>query len=619
MMTDPPVPSFNTVVSASRSLLLLVLSMLAPTSYGQVKLNEILAVNKNGVSNGSDSPDYIEVANLSASPVSLAGFSLTDDPSIPRRFVFPNGVSIPGGGYLVVWCDVNASSPGLHAGFALGAQGEHVQLYAADGVTLLDELSFGFQAPNLSIGRVPDGTGSWSLNAMTPGGANRTQDSGPKNQMRINEWMARPFDGDDWIELYNAGNWPVTLSGMVLTDSSGVLPQNRPILPLSFIGPGGFVQFFASDLDEPDADHLDFKLSAGGETLTLFDTDRTTVLDRITFGEQTTDVSQGRTPDGGDRLTFFPAGRATPGEANIIPLASVVISEVLTHADLPFEDAIELQNVGPGPVDISHWWLSDSASEPQKYRIPPGTMIPLTGFIVFYEYQFSTGPNGFSLNSAQGDEVYLSAADAAGNLLGQQSSVEVGTLRNGVSVGRVVTSVGVDFVPLERPTFWVEAPSNVLEFRLGKGRANAPARVGVVVISEIYRGAANADSDGDGMPDEWEIAHGLLPQSAADTVEDPDQDGLANKDEFLAGTDPRDAHSVLRISSFERRGAEFRLTSSVIQGKPYSIQACEVLPGGHWLTATNLDAAPLTGLFEFPVPAPSWPAAWYRIRVPANP
>ena len=53
--------------------------------------------------------------------------------------------------------------------------------------------------------------------------------------------------------------------------------------------------------------------------------------------------------------------------------------------------------------------------------------------------------------------------------------------------------------------------------------------------------AAQQDSDGDGMPDWFEIAHGLNPYDPTDAIADPDGDGLTNNEEYLSGTDPHRA------------------------------------------------------------------------------
>lgn len=48
-----------------------------------------------------------------------------------------------------------------------------------------------------------------------------------------------------------------------------------------------------------------------------------------------------------------------------------------------------------------------------------------------------------------------------------------------------------------------------------------------------YKGTPRKDSDNDGIPDEWETAHGLNPKNAADAGQDRNKDGYSNVEEYL--------------------------------------------------------------------------------------
>ena len=70
----------------------------------------------------------------------------------------------------------------------------------------------------------------------------------------------------------------------------------------------------------------------------------------------------------------------------------------------------------------------------------------------------------------------------------------------------------------------------------GNGIIDTPADVGG--WPEYKSAPAQADTDHDGMPDEWEKKYGFKPNDPSDGATDKDGDGYTNVEEWLNGTDP---------------------------------------------------------------------------------
>jgi CSLREA domain-containing protein len=127
------------------------------------------------------------------------------------------------------------------------------------------------------------------------------------------------------------------------------------------------------------------------------------------------------------------------------------------------------------------------------------------------------------------------------------------------------------------------------------------------------------DSDGDSMPDYFEIFYGLNLLDPNDAAGDMDGDGNSNLDEFWQGTDPRDPASLLRITAIWQNGKDIELTFAPAQSeRSYELQRKDGLTSGEW--GSIYGVAPLSphtvGTAQFTDPTISGSTVrFYRVRV----
>ena len=116
---------------------------------------------------------------------------------------------------------------------------------------------------------------------------------------------------EDWIELYYNIPDLISLDGYFLTDD--LSEPNKWIFPDVEIEGEGHLLIWTDDDIEDGYLHTNFKLSADGEEIALFDPNLN-LIDHIQFGEQSDDISFGRDLDGSSDWIFFE--NPTPGASN---------------------------------------------------------------------------------------------------------------------------------------------------------------------------------------------------------------------------------------------------------------------------------------------------------------
>jgi len=434
---------------------------------------------------GNPEEEYIQISTTENTEIDLSGWHLEGG----VNFTFPPGTVIERNGNLYIspaslaFRNRTLSPKGGEQRHVIGPYSGHL---TARGETIT------LKNPS---GGVVD---TWTIPANPTIG---------QQTLRISEIMYAPTDPTaaelavnpyfrntdfEFIELVNTGTEVLDMGGAKFVN--GILftfPSDYSIPPGGYAvvaaNTNAFPLRYGSSV--PLAGQFTEVLSNSGETLILHDSEGEKVLDfsynntwyPITDGHGFSLVIRDATADWttwGKAASWRGSSdrNGSPGQADPTPpaLGNIVINEVLTHTDLPQVDSIELFNPESTAVNIGGWFLTDDLKTPRKFRIPDGTHIAANGYLVYDEYDFyypnTNAPTSFQLLS-HGDDVWLFSADAQSNLTGYLHGFDFGAAQNGVSFGRLITTVGKEQFPAQSG--------------LSLGSENLGSKVGPIVISEI--------------------------------------------------------------------------------------------------------------------------------------
>ncbi len=153
----------------------LVLCLLGIRLLAGPLITEFQAVNQATVLDQfAEASDWIEITNPDAVAAPLAGWSLTDDPDLPNKWIFPAVVLQPGES-LVVWAsgrDLRQVADPLHTNFSLDGAGEYLALYPPAGAAVSSWQPYPKQFNGVSYGH-GEGNAMGYFTEPTPGTPNQ--------------------------------------------------------------------------------------------------------------------------------------------------------------------------------------------------------------------------------------------------------------------------------------------------------------------------------------------------------------------------------------------------------------------------------------------------------------
>ena len=580
--------------------------------------------------------EFIEVKNIGSTPINLGGAEFIDG----IEFVFPSEVLDAGERILVVKnraafeVEYGTASHRIAGEFS-GSLDNAGEMIALNGPLMVPVVSFEYSPTWYPL---TDGAGfslvlkdentpyasyglasSWrasSIDRGSPGAA----DSIPVSvvPVLVNELIPLPTAPSlDTVELFNANAAEVDLSGWYLTDSF-TAPRKHRFAQGTILGPGEYLVINES-IFNTGANAYAF--SGNGEGVYLFSAnaagDLTGYYHGFEYGAAFRDMAFGR-HESSDAQEHFVRQAAPSLESPNHPPAHgpVIISEIMYHPpmagseDNTMDEYIELQNVSPSSVDLfaetapaSTWRLRGGSD----FELPQDATIPAGGFLLLVNFDPSTNAAttaAFRSRYGLAESVPLHGP-YRGKLsnTGERLSLQQPFTEDGVAVNYVI----IDELSYSVATPWPGGAGGTGDSlqRLPATFANDPAswKVAEPTAALPTDVPNDPDPDGDGLPSEWEIAHGLDPNSPAGddgASGDPDGDGQTNLEEFVSGTDPQNPSSYLGLSITASSPDSRVLAFEAAAGKSYSILYRSDAESGGWQKLADVPAEPETADVEIP-------------------